>query len=365
MPLTSLVEDIDAERVAARRHPALPAARRRLGRRRRRARRSRSSRPTRSKRSRTGAAACKAKPTQEAGRRARRPGAAGRDAVGDRLPPAAHRRAGDPPRHPGVGAPTSLPGRRRGAARGDRGVARRPGRRLPPAAPGHGRLVRAVVLAAHRGPRSTARVEPPTLDAVVRRAADDPRPQPASGASASAAGRRRSAPATSWDELGRGRGDSTAASPARDRSTTVLRDAPVARGVRADRRAAGLLPLGARLRPGLRARRLRPPGRKPAVGAAAIRRRRAARRGRSVVAARAQADAGAGRRQARAETLALPGMPDLVVDGTADVACTGGVRRVARAVPAPAGSAARPLPCFMEQTWRHGSPRGIIGTDPS
>ena len=53
---------------------------------------------------------------------------------------------------PGVGD-----GRAARDPRGDRGVARRPGRRLPAAAPDHGRLVRAVVLAADRGRQSSRR----------------------------------------------------------------------------------------------------------------------------------------------------------------------------------------------------------------
>ena len=90
--------------------------------------------------------------------------------------------------------------------------------------------------------------------------------------------------AVGWDALGAAGGDRPRLRR-RGADGGGARGAPVAAGLRTDRGRAGLLSLGARLRPDLRARRLRPPGRKPAVGAATNRRRGAARRRRSVVAA--------------------------------------------------------------------------------
>ena len=58
---------------------------------------------------------------------------------------------------------------------------------------------------------------------------------------------------------------------------------PVARARPRDRDGPGLVSLGARVRPGVRARRLRPPGRKPAVGTTPVVRRGRARRARPMV----------------------------------------------------------------------------------
>ena len=88
---------------------------------------------------------------------------------------------------------------------------------------------------------------------------------------------------------------------------------PVARARSRDRHDAGLVPLGARVRPGVRARRLRPSGRKPAMGAAPVVGRGRTRRTRSLVrrhrpdpgeGPRARRDAVARRRGRRAQYLA-------------------------------------------------------------
>ncbi|GAA3809750.1 class I SAM-dependent DNA methyltransferase [Cellulomonas soli] len=61
----------------------------------------------------------------------------------------------------------------------------------------------------------------------------------------------------------------------------------------------------------------------------------------------------------RAETLALPGMTDLVVDGTAAVACTAAFVGSPRQYPHLAGLQPDLYRCFMEQMWRHTSPTGM------
>ena len=79
----------------------------------------------------------------------------------------------------------------------------------------------------------------------------------------------------------------------------VLEAHPWLRGVRADRGEGGLLPLGARLRAGVRAAgRVRPAGRQPAVGAAGLGRQPRAGGGRRVVRAGGQAGGGGGARAA-------------------------------------------------------------------
>ena len=61
----------------------------------------------------------------------------------------------------------------------------------------------------------------------------------------------------------------------------------------------------------------------------------------------------------RAETLALPGMTDLVVDGTTAVACTAAFVGSPRQYPHLAGLQPDLYRCFMEQMWRHTSPGGM------
>ena len=158
----------------------------------------------------------------------------------------------------------------------------------------------AVVLAAHR---PDAGVAPPTLDewidgleAIARGATARP-----SRAAAATARRRSDCRPTGTtsrmpkhDDLGY-----AGAARRRRRSSTTLPWLRVA--TERERERAGLLPLGARLR-----RRLRrggfdlqvgnPPWVRPRLG-----RRRPARRGRPVVAARRQAHAGAGQGEARAD----------------------------------------------------------------
>ena len=87
------------------------------------------------------------------------PRAAGRGAVGARAAAAGDRRERDPPPHRRVGRRRPAGGHRRGAARADRGQPDGPEQRVPAAAPGDGRLGRAVVLADHGHV-----VSPPTRD---------------------------------------------------------------------------------------------------------------------------------------------------------------------------------------------------------
>ncbi|MBD8584139.1 N-6 DNA methylase [Frigoribacterium sp. CFBP 8766] len=63
----------------------------------------------------------------------------------------------------------------------------------------------------------------------------------------------------------------------------------------------------------------------------------------------------------RAETLALPGMPDLLVDGTSDVAALAAFVGNAVNYPHLAGLQPDLYRCFMDLTWRNGSGRGTVG----
>ena len=63
----------------------------------------------------------------------------------------------------------------------------------------------------------------------------------------------------------------------------------------------------------------------------------------------------------RADTLAVPGVRDLVLDGTADVAVTAAFVGDVQQYPHLVGLQPDLYRCFMEQTWRHASPRGAIG----
>jgi hypothetical protein len=63
----------------------------------------------------------------------------------------------------------------------------------------------------------------------------------------------------------------------------------------------------------------------------------------------------------RATTLPLPGMRDLVLDGTADVAVTAAYVGAVQQYPHLAGLQPDLYRCFMEQTWRHASERGATG----
>ncbi len=65
--------------------------------------------------------------------------------------------------------------------------------------------------------------------------------------------------------------------------------------------------------------------------------------------------------QKRKETLALAGMPDLVVDGTTEVAGIAEFVGSAPQYPHLQGFQPDLYRCFMEQTWRAGSKRGTIG----
>jgi len=63
----------------------------------------------------------------------------------------------------------------------------------------------------------------------------------------------------------------------------------------------------------------------------------------------------------RAGTLALPGISDLVVDGTTDVASIAAFVGSVQQYPHLAGLQPDLYRCFMEQTWRHVSWRGVVG----
>lgn len=65
-------------------------------------------------------------------------------------------------------------------------------------------------------------------------------------------------------------------------------------------------------------------------------------------------------RTKREATLAIPGIRDLVVDGTADVAAIAAFVGDSRTYPHLVGLQPDLYRCFMEQTWRHISARGIV-----
>ena len=78
------------------------------------------------------------------------------------------------------------------------------------------------------------------------------------------------------------------------------------------------------------------------------------------MAAGPQAKRSSSQRKARV-TLALPGIRDLVIDGTADVVVTAEYLGSAQAYPLLAGLQPDLYRCFMEQTWRHmSSARGVV-----
>ncbi len=62
----------------------------------------------------------------------------------------------------------------------------------------------------------------------------------------------------------------------------------------------------------------------------------------------------------RKETLALPGIEDLVVEGTSDVAATAAFLGARQQYPHLVGLQPDLYRCFMEQTWRHNSRDGVI-----
>ena len=68
----------------------------------------------------------------------------------------------------------------------------------------------------------------------------------------------------------------------------------------------------------------------------------------------------AARNAKRARTLELPGIQGLVIDATADVVVTAEYLGSVQAYPILAGLQPDLYRCFMEQTWRHASPVGII-----
>jgi len=63
----------------------------------------------------------------------------------------------------------------------------------------------------------------------------------------------------------------------------------------------------------------------------------------------------------RPETLALPGVRDLVVGGVADVAASAEFMGDIATYPHLQGLQPDSYRCFMEQTWRHATPRGVTG----
>jgi len=68
----------------------------------------------------------------------------------------------------------------------------------------------------------------------------------------------------------------------------------------------------------------------------------------------------AARKAKREATLALPGIRDLVIDGTTDVTVTIEYLGSTQAYPLLAGLQPDLYRCFMEQTWRHSSERGVV-----
>ncbi|PXY20010.1 class I SAM-dependent DNA methyltransferase [Prauserella flavalba] len=67
------------------------------------------------------------------------------------------------------------------------------------------------------------------------------------------------------------------------------------------------------------------------------------------------------RAEKRETTLALPGARDLVIDGATDIACLAEYTGSLAQYPHLQGLQPDLYRCFMEQTWRHVSPRGTIG----
>ena len=63
----------------------------------------------------------------------------------------------------------------------------------------------------------------------------------------------------------------------------------------------------------------------------------------------------------REETLTLPGIVDLVVDGTSDIACLAAFVGSSQQYPHLAGLQPDLYRCFMEQTWRHQTVTGVTG----
>src|SRR5699024_2999675 len=66
-------------------------------------------------------------------------------------------------------------------------------------------------------------------------------------------------------------------------------------------------------------------------------------------------------REKREATLALPGMEDLVLDGTAEIAATAEYVGAGTNYPHLVGLQPDLYRCFMEQTWRHRSGAGSVG----
>jgi hypothetical protein len=68
----------------------------------------------------------------------------------------------------------------------------------------------------------------------------------------------------------------------------------------------------------------------------------------------------AARNAKRETTLALPGIRNLLIDGTTDIATTSEYLGSAQAYPLLAGLRPDLYRCFMEQTWKHMSPIGVV-----
>src|SRR5690606_35670422 len=66
-------------------------------------------------------------------------------------------------------------------------------------------------------------------------------------------------------------------------------------------------------------------------------------------------------RERRAQTLEIEGIRDLVIDGTAEVACTAAFLGEATLFPHLAGLQPDLYRCFMEVTWAHLGRRGSVG----
>ncbi len=266
VPLTGMVEEManGDDRAADRRpHPPLPAARERLGLGGRGQGGRRSPSPRRPlpalKKWRS---AITGKPSQQAAQRAGRTGPPGRVAVAADAAPAADRRGGGPARHPAVG-----PGRAGAHRRPSPGSRSRQTLSDPNGAYQRLRRVMDAWAALWFWPLTdTGGVTPPTLDQWIEACQALLGREPE--ARKNSRGMTPLGEGSNWDDLNAAEELNLDFAGAAN-VEQVLKSHPWLGGLRDGRRAAGLLPLGTRLRNGVRTWRLRPAARQPAVGAPA------------------------------------------------------------------------------------------------